>query len=321
MAILLSVVICAAIIAGMLGFVLVGARDNTQQIAGRLARSAPVEESFEKAASAQLMRDEELSTLPWLNRSLAGWSRIDYVRTLLMQAGVETKPGQIILTTAVLFLGTYVLGHLFFGGFFLPLLYAIILSCIPIGMVYFKRNRRLSAFEKNFPEAIDLLARAVRSGHGLNTGMEIVGQELAEPVSGEFRKTFEEQHLGLQFREALINLTKRVPLQDVRFFAAALIIQNETGGNLGEILGNLSSTVRERFKIRGEVKVRTAQGRLTAIILISLPPGMLLLMNFLNPEYSSVLFTNFYGNMALFVAGIMQIIGGLLLWKIVNIRV
>ena len=109
--------------------------------------------------------------------------------------------------------------------------------------------------------------------------------------------------------------------REIKKTRPALIIQNETGGNLAEILGNLAETVRDRFKIRGEVRVRTAQGRLTAIILISLPPGMLFLMNFLNPDYSSVLFTNFYGNMALLVAAIMQVIGGLILWKIVNIRV
>ncbi len=321
MALTLSLVIGLAIIIAGAGFLLIAGQDKTQQITRRLEGSALVEESFEKSASAQLMRDEELSSLPWLNRKLASWSRIDYVRNLLMQAGVETKPGQIILTTAVVFLAAYVICHLFLGGIGFPILIGLAAGCVPIGTVYFKRYRRLSTFEKNFPEAIDLLARAVRSGHGLNTGMEIVGQEMAEPISGEFRKTFEEQHLGLQFREALINLTKRVPLADVRFFAAALIIQNETGGNLAEILGNLAMTVRDRFKIRGEVRVRTAQGRLTAIILTCLPPGMLFLMNFLNPDYSSVLFTNFYGNMALLVAAIMQIIGGLILWRIVNIRV
>jgi len=179
----------------------------------------------------------------------------------------------------------------------------------------------MSAFEKNFPEALDLLARAVRAGHALNTGMEIVGQEMAEPIAGEFRKTYEEQRLGLQFREALINLSTRVPSQDVRFFVTALIIQDETGGNLAEILGNLSATVRDRFRIRGEVRVKTAQGRLTAVILISIPPGMLILVNFINPEYTRILFTDIYGILALAAAAGLQIIGAFILWKIVNIQV
>jgi tight adherence protein B len=321
MAILLSIVIGIAIIAVILGFLLIGNQDKSQQIARRLAGNVPVQESLEATASAQLLRDEGLSTLPWLNRALASWSRIDYVRDLLKQAGMDTKPGQILLMTGVAGLGTYMIGHLFYDGFIGPILAAIILGSLPISVVYFKRYRRLSAFESNFPEAIDLLARAVKAGHGLNTGMEIVGQEMTEPIAGEFRSTYEEQRLGLHFREALINLTKRVPLQDVRFFAAALIIQDETGGNLAEILGNLSATVRDRFKIRGDIRVRTAQGKLTALILVSLPVGMLFLMNFVNPDYSSVLYKDPLGLLFLAVAAIMQIIGGIILWGIVNIEV
>ncbi len=321
MVLILIVVIGAAIIAGVLGFALIGGRERVQQISRRLEVSAPAQESFEVSASAQLIRDEGLSTLPWLNRVLENWSRAEYVRALLIQAGMDTKPGQIILTTGVLTLGTYLIVHLFIGNVFIPLLCGLGVGSVPIATVYVRRHKRLRAFESSFPEAIDLLARAVRSGHALNTGMEIVGQEMTEPIAGEFRKTFEEQHLGLHFREALTNLTKRVPLQDVRFFAAALIIQDETGGNLAEILGNLSATVRDRFKIRGEVRVRTAQGRLTAVILTLLPPSMLVLINILNPEYGKVLYTDIYGIIALIIAVCMMIIGGLILWKIVNIEV
>jgi len=320
MAIFASIVIVIAIFAVVLGFALIGGQDKSQQIVRRLAGSAPVEESIEASASAALIRDDGLSTLPWLNRVLARWSRINYVRNLLAQAGVDTKPGQILLMTGVAALGSYLVIYLFFGGFLLAIAGAVALGSIPIGIVYVKRMKRLNAFESNFPEAIDLLARAVKAGHGLNTGMEIVGQEMADPIASEFRKTYEEQRLGLHFREALINMTKRVPLQDVRFFAAALIIQDETGGNLAEILGNLSGTVRDRFKIRGEVKVRTAQGKLTAAILISLPIGMLFLMNALNPQYASVLYTDPLGLIFMAVAVTLQVIGGFILWSIVNIE-
>jgi len=321
MALLIAIIIGVAIIAGALGFMLIGNQDKAQQIARRLEGRAPAPESYEVAASSQLMRDEGLSTLPWLNRALGNWSRIGYVRALLSQAGMETKPGLILLSTGVLTLGTYVVARLLFGGIGMPILYALIVGSVPVDRVFYKRYKRMSAFEKNFPEAIDLLARAVRAGHALNTGMEIVGQEMAEPIAGEFRKTYEEQRLGLQFREALINLSTRVPSQDVRFFVTALIIQDETGGNLAEILGNLSATIRDRFRIRGEVRVKTAQGRLTAVILISIPPGMLILVNFINPEYTRILFTDIYGILALAVAAGLQIIGAFILWKIVNIQV
>jgi len=321
MALLISIIIGVAIIAAALGFLLIGSPDKAQQIARRLEGSAQAQESYEAAASSQLMRDDGLSTLPWLNRALGNWSRIGYVRALLSQAGMETKPGQIILTTGVLTLGTYIVSHMFLGGVVMPILYGIGVGSIPIDRVFYLRHKRLSAFEKNFPEAIDLLTRAVRAGHALNTGMEIVGQEMTEPIAGEFRKTYEEQRLGLQFREALINLTTRVPLQDVRFFATALIIQDETGGNLAEILGNLSATVRDRFRIRGEVRVRTAQGRLTAVILMSLPPAILIMVNLINPDYTRILFTDIYGILALAAAAGLQIIGAFFLWKIVNIQV
>jgi tight adherence protein B len=213
------------------------------------------------------------------------------------------------------------IAYAFFGSLLVPVISALAVGSIPVAMIYFRLRARLRAFERSFPEAIDLLARAVRAGHALYNGIEIVGQEMNEPLAGEFRKTFEEQRLGLQFREALINLSNRVPLQDVRFFAAALIIQEESGGNLAEILGNLSSTVRERFKIRGEVRVKTAQGRLTAVVLTSLPPLILIVLNFLNPGYCKALFTDRYGITALASAAGLQVIGGMLLWKIVRIDV
>ena len=321
MALFLAIFIAIAIVVGVIAFVLIGKPDPTRQIARRLEGSAPEQQSYEVSASDQLMRDEQMSTVPALNRALAKWSKADSLQTMITQAGMDTKPGQVILMTAVLALGTYLVLHLFLNNVLISAVCGLVAGAVPIATVYQKRLKRMRDFEKNFPEAIDLLARAVRAGHALNTGMEIVGQEMTEPIAGEFRKTFEEQRLGLQFREAVVNLSQRVPLQDTRFFAAALIIQDETGGNLAEILGNLSSTMRDRFKIRGEVRVKTAQGRLTAAILMALPPSMLVLLNFLNPQYSRVLYTDPLGLIFLGSALVLQIIGGLILWKIVNIEI
>lgn len=322
MALLLALIIGVAIVAIVLGLFLLGGNDKADQIARRLEGISPAPIVHDDATpDAQLMRDDELSTVPWLNRALANWSRIGYVRTTIAQAGLDTKPGQILLMTGVFAVGTFLVARFFLGNAAFAVLFAVPAGALPVANVYFKRAKRMGAFEKSFPEAIDLMARAVKAGHGLNTGMEIVGQEMNEPVSGEFRKTFEEQRLGLQFREALVNLTMRMPLQDVRFFAAALIIQDETGGNLAEILTNLSGTVRERFKIRGEVRVKTAQGRLTAVILCSLPPAMLIILHFMNPEYVRPLYTDIIGIVMLCVAACMQTIGALILWKIVSIKV
>ena len=149
----------------------------------------------------------------------------------------------------------------------------------------------------------------------------MIATELAEPVAGEFRTTFEEQNFGLPLRDALLNLSERVPLIDVRFFVTALLIQKETGGNLAEILDNLSHVVRDRFRILGEVRIRTAQGRLTAAILMALPPFMALMLRVVNPDYVNLLFTDAWGPYMLGGAAILQVIGSAMLWKIVNIEV
>jgi tight adherence protein B len=192
---------------------------------------------------------------------------------------------------------------------------------VPFSIVALKRRRRLRAFEEHFPEALDLLGRAVRAGHAFTTGLEMIATESAEPVAGEFRTAFEEQNFGLPLRDALLNMTERVPLVDVRFFVTALLIQKETGGNLAEILDGLSRVIRDRFRIYREVKTRTAQGRLTAAILISLPLGVMLALELINPAYLRVLFEDPAGPTVLAIAATMQVIGSLLLWKIIHFEV
>ena len=149
----------------------------------------------------------------------------------------------------------------------------------------------------------------------------MISKESSEPIAGEFRKTFEEQNFGLPLRDALLNMTTRVPIVDVRFFVTALMIQKETGGNLAEILDELSRVIRDRFRIYREVQVRTAQGRLTAMILIALPIGMMLILEVVNPTYLRVMFEDPLGPPMLGVAAGLQILGSLIIWKIVHIEV
>ena len=149
----------------------------------------------------------------------------------------------------------------------------------------------------------------------------MIAQELPEPLAGEFRTTFEEQNFGMPLKDALLNLTERIPLVDVRFFVTALLVQKETGGNLAEILDKLAHVIRERFRIMGEVRIKTAQGRLTAMILIVLPLALVLLMKEISPDYMRPLFEDPWGRWILGSAALMQVIGGVILWKIVNIEV
>lgn len=269
----------------------------------------------------KVVRDELLSDVPALHRMLLKWKWADKLRNFIGQAGMKVKPGRLILLSAILAVAAFLIGTRMMDNSLIGLLFVPIGGLIPIGFVAFKRRGRLKAFEKVFPEAIDLLGRAVRAGHSFSTGLEMITTELPEPVAGEFRTTFEEQNFGLPLRDALLNFSERIPLIDVRFFVTAVLIQKDTGGNLAEILDNLSHVVRERFRILGEVKVKTAQGRLTAAILISLPPIMGVVLRFLNPSYMKPLFTDPMGPWIIALAAFLQIVGSLILWKIVNIDV
>ncbi|HEY4682368.1 MAG TPA: type II secretion system F family protein [Candidatus Acidoferrales bacterium] len=269
----------------------------------------------------QLIRDELLSSVQPLHRLLLRWRWAARLREFVAQAGMKIKPGKLLLFSGVLALGSYLVVRTILHLVSLGAVAGAAASLLPIAFVAFRRWRRLRAFERNFPEAIDLLGRAVRAGHAFTTGLEMIGKELPEPVAGEFRITFEEQNFGLSLKDALLNLAERVPLIDVRFFVTALLIQKETGGNLAEILDNLSRVIRERFKILGEVRIRTAQGRMTAAILIALPPLMMGLLGSLNPGYIGLLFNDPWGPYMLATGGALQVIGSALLWKIVHIEV
>ena len=192
---------------------------------------------------------------------------------------------------------------------------------VPFLVLKVKRRRRLNAFEEQFPEALDLIARALKAGHAFATGLKMVADELAEPVGPEFRKTFDEQNFGLPLKDALDNLTDRIPLLDVRFFATAVMIQRETGGNLSEILENLGHVVRERFKILRQVRVYTAHGRLTGYVLLGLPAFLGVALMFINPDHMNLLFRERLGQQMLMAAIVMQFVGYMWIKKVIKIEV
>ena len=192
---------------------------------------------------------------------------------------------------------------------------------IPFVFLSFKRTRRMRAFEEQFPEGLDLISRALKAGHAFATGLKMVADEMPEPVGPEFRKTFDEQNFGLPLKDALDNLTVRVPLLDVRFFATAVLIQRETGGNLSEILENLAHVVRERFKILRQVRVYTAHGRFTGYVLLALPAVLCIALSFINPEHMNLLFRERMGQMMLLGALGLQTVGYLWIKQVIKIEV
>jgi tight adherence protein B len=194
-------------------------------------------------------------------------------------------------------------------------------AIVPTVVLMRKRTLRMRKFEEQFPEALDLLSRAIKAGHAFTTAMGMVAEEAAAPIGPEFKKTFEEQNYGLALKDALNNLATRIPLLDVRFFATAVLIQRETGGNLSEILDNLAYVVRERFKILRQVRVYTAHGRLTGYVLLGLPAALALALMFINPDHMNLLFRERMGRIMLMGTVVMQTVGYLWIRKIVTIEV
>src|SRR5258708_6746319 len=315
---LIAILTFLVVVVGFLGiWVFASAGGDQEQIRKRMSSVHKAERRGDVGLGLKLVRDEMMSGVPWLHQMMMKWSWSTKLQDFVMQAGMTLKPAKLLMICGIVGFGSYLGASYFLPHFYYTLPIGIIAALLPIAYVAFIRKRRLRKFEEHFPEALDLLGRAVRAGHAFTTGLEMIAKECAEPLAGEFRTAFEEQNFGLPLRDALLNLTERVPLLDVRFFVTALLIQKETGGNLAEILDGLSRVIRDRFRIYREVQVRTAQGRMTAGILIALPIFMMLVLSVLNPKYMGVLFTDPKGPIVLVTAGVMQIIGSAILLKII----
>ncbi len=302
-------------------YVFTGESKEKDIIRGRLEAIEKGAQFTKTALDLNLIRDELLSSIPTINKMLVRWSWPTRLSNLIAQAGMRVKPGKIVLIGAVMGLSTLEAIEILHGSFFVAVGAGVLVAFFPLIFVVIKRARRLAAFQKQFPEVIDLLSRSVRAGHSFSSGLEIASTDMPDPVSTEFRIVFDEQRFGLPMRDALMNLCQRVPLVDVRLLVIALLVQKETGGNLAEILDSIAHVIRERFKIAGEVRVRTTQGRLTASILMALPVGMLITLHVIDPDYVNVLFVNRIGQIMLILAGVMQVLGAIIIWRIVQIKV
>lgn len=259
--------------------------------------------------------------LPALDRLAAGTEKGSALAAWIEQSGVHISVSAVLLMA---FVCALVAGFIVSRALRLPigwLLGGAVGFMLPFMYLRFKRTRRLRAFEEAFPEALDLMARALKAGHAFATGLKMVADEMSEPVGPEFRKTFDEQNFGLPLKDALTSLTLRIPILDVRFFSTAVMIQRETGGNLAEILENLAHVVRERFKILRQVRVYTAHGRLTGYVLLALPAFLMVALAFINPEHMNLLFREHIGHLLLGAAVVMQVIGYFWIRQVVKIEV
>jgi len=266
-------------------------------------------------------RDDRYSTMPWFDRLLRQLNLGERLELLLYQAGMSMRAGMLVMLTALLAVGGYLFGLMLFHRLFMGLLAMGILAPIPFAYVVFRKQQRMKAFAQEFPDALDLLVSAMRAGLSFTAAMQIVAEESPEPVAGEFAITVEEQALGLDVREVMVNLTRRVDVLDLKLFVTAILLQRETGGNLAEVLSNSATLIRDRFRILGDIKTFTAQGRMTAVILSALPIGVGIFTYAASPEYFRPMIESESGRAALWFAGFMQFVGVLVIRKIVSIRV
>jgi tight adherence protein B len=287
-------------------------------------RLSAIEESSVQAIDdkeAGLVRQEVFSQVPAINRLLVQIPLATRLHIFIEQSGMQITVAMVVLISLASAFFILLLGLLLFVPPLLAILLAVGAGSVPFFVISVKRQRRFAKFAEIFPDAIDMLARAVRAGHAFTTGLEMMSREMPEPLASEFRTTYEQQNFGMPIREALHNLSVRMPLPDVRFFVSALQIQRESGGNLAEILTNLAQVIRERFKILRQVRVFTAQGRMTLYILMALAPGFGLIIFFANPKYLAPLWTDPLGRKWLVIAAILQVIGLMLTRKIIRIKI
>ncbi len=242
------------------------------------------------------------------------------VERTLMESGLSLTVGALLMVTVVCALAGFVAGVMATGVFAVALALAVLCAALPMLYVRHRRAVRLRLFEEQFPEAIDLISRALRAGHALTTGLGMVAEEIPAPVGAEFRRLYDEQNFGMSLPDAMRAMAQRVPVLDARFFVTAVLTQRESGGNLSEVLDNLASVMRERFKLKRQIRVISAHGRISAWVLSGLPPVLAAVLFVLSPDFMRVLWEDPLGLRLVMIAVTLQIIGTVVISRLVRIE-
>ena len=271
--------------------------------------------------ASSLFRNPEAEQASWMPSLSARLSHLVDVQNLLQQANISWTPQTYLFRGAGFSLGLGTAAFLVSGRMMVAVPAAVLGSLLPYFYIRRCIKKRLAAFEEHFPDAIDLMGRAIRAGHPLSSGLKMVADEAAEPISGEFRRIFEEQRFGMPFDDTLLGLADRVPIVDTRILVTAILIQREVGGNLAEVLDKISSVIRERFQIRRQLRTFTAQGRMSGYVLGGLPIAIGFALFALNPDYILTLFREPLGHLMLAAAAVLQVTGYMWIRKITNIEI
>ncbi len=268
-----------------------------------------------------ILKKKILSEIPWLNKKLLEARFVTRLERLRNEANAPHPVGVYLIFSAALFFGGFFMASMMRINVFAMVIPSLLLATAPFFHLSHKKKKRMEKFERQLPEALELLARALKAGHALTGGLRMVAEEFGDPVGTEFGKTLDEINFGIGVPDALTNLTQRVDCEDLKFFVVSVIVQRETGGNLAEILDSLSRLMRERFKFQGRVRVLSAEGRMSAMVLIGMPFFLVGVLSLVNPEYIAVLFSDPLGKVLIAIALTIMGLGSLVIKKVVAVKV
>ena len=315
--------ICAfiAIVLFLEGLYLLWSANKSPEVKRIEQRLRAVDTGTLPGVDASILKQRLLSEVPELQRLFARMPRLREFDRVVEQSGVNASVGQILLIAVVAGIACYGLARLFSLPIFAALTLGVIAGSLPFIHIFRQRKARIRKLEQQLPDALDLISRALRAGHAFGSGLKMVGEEMADPIAKEFRITHEEVSYGVALQQALLNLGARIPSTDLRYFVIAVLIQRDSGGNLTEVLGNLSALIRERFKLLQKVRVLAAEGKMSAWVLGILPFAVAAAINVLNPGFMKVLWTDPMGIKMVYIMLAMMVFGILWMRKIIRIHV
>ena len=315
--------ICAfiAIVLFLEGLYLLWSANKSPEVKRIEQRLRAVDTGTLPGVDASILKQRLLSEVPELQRLFARMPRLREFDRVVEQSGVNASVGQILLIAVVAGVACYGLARLFSLPIFAALTLGVIAGSLPFIHIFRQRKARIQKLEQQLPDALDLISRALRAGHAFGSGLKMVGEEMADPIAKEFRITHEEVSYGVALQQALLNLGARIPSTDLRYFVIAVLIQRDSGGNLTEVLGNLSALIRERFKLLQKVRVLAAEGKMSAWVLGILPFAVAAAINVVNPGFMKVLWTDPMGIKMVYIMLTMMVFGILWMRKIIRIHV
>jgi tight adherence protein B len=268
-----------------------------------------------------IVRQRLFSKIPWLHEFLANIPAMHHLARLMAQGNVTLPPDVFLLLASVMLSGGFVLGMGTWRNFLMATLAGGTAGLLPFAYLMMKKNARANKFQRQLPEGLDMLTRALRAGHGFLTGMQMVGDEFPDPIGPEFERTVDEINFGVATPIALEHLTQRINCQELKFFVTSVIVQRETGGDLSEVINNISRLIRKRFELQGRIRALSAEGKMSAIILIALPIFIFLALSVLRPNYLTPLYTDPVGHMMVSFAILMMLLGLVIISNMIKIKI